>query len=50
VLDEKTVRLRDIIRFTLADLETGFNGKDIKQMSGIVCMLEPTRWVIVDKF
>jgi hypothetical protein len=31
-------------------LETGFNGKDIKQISGIVCMLEPTRWVIVDKF
>lgn len=31
-------------------LESGFNGKDIRQMSGIVCMLEPTRWVIVDKF
>ena len=31
-------------------LETGFNGKDIKQFNGVVCKMAPMRWVIVDKF
>jgi hypothetical protein len=31
-------------------LETGFNGKDIKQFNGVVCKMAPMKWVIVDKF
>jgi len=31
-------------------LETGWNGKDIRQFNGIVCRYGPTKWIIVDKF
>ena len=31
-------------------LETGWNGKDIRQFNGIACRYSPTKWIIVDKF
>lgn len=31
-------------------LDSSWNGKDIQQYQGIVCQLEPTKWVVVDKF
>jgi hypothetical protein len=31
-------------------LDSSWTGKDIRQYQGIACMLEPTKWVIVDKF
>jgi hypothetical protein len=31
-------------------LETGWNGKNIRQFNGIVCRYGPAQWIIVDKF
>jgi hypothetical protein len=30
--------------------EVGFTGNNVLQYQGIACMLEPTKWVVVDKF
>ena len=31
-------------------IESGWNGKDVFQMNGIACRLDPSRWIVVDKF
>ena len=31
-------------------LESNWTGKDIRQYQGIACKLEPSKWVVVDKF
>ena len=31
-------------------LDSSWNGKSIQQYQGVACKLEPTKWVVVDKF
>jgi hypothetical protein len=31
-------------------IETGWNGKDINQLNGIVCNMSQQKWIVVDKF
>jgi len=31
-------------------IETGWTGKDINQMNGIVCRMSQEKWIVVDKF
>jgi hypothetical protein len=31
-------------------LDSSWTGKDIREYQGIVCKVEPTKWVVVDKF
>jgi hypothetical protein len=31
-------------------LDSGWNGRDVQTMQGVICQLSNQKWVVVDKF